>query len=71
MNVNNLFSVLFSRDEGVQISALGVFNGLLKYLTAEQILPFLNTISKMKNSNSVSLRQNMYEMFMWIYDTYR
>eukprot|EP00794_Sanderia_malayensis_P010266 gene10266-11321_t len=66
-----LEAALNHRDEGLQVAALSVFNGLLRSLTPMQILPFLHTISRSLSSASTALRNNIYEMFMWIYDVYR
>ncbi|XP_065059919.1 DNA-dependent protein kinase catalytic subunit-like isoform X2 [Rhopilema esculentum] len=66
-----LVSALNHRDEGIQLASLAAFNGLLKYLNAEEILPLADSITKYRSCNSVTLRQKMYDTFIWIYDTYR
>ena len=68
----NLFVNCFHlRDEGVQLASIDLFNGLLKSLPVNEIFPILKSIAKLRHQSSVLLRDKMYEIFMWIFDTYR
>ncbi|XP_048576196.1 DNA-dependent protein kinase catalytic subunit isoform X3 [Nematostella vectensis] len=65
-------NVMFEhRDEGVQVALLKIIQGLLEKLKMSEIEYVVPSIATMATSSSTACRELMYDIFMWVYDTYR
>ncbi|EDO34280.1 predicted protein, partial [Nematostella vectensis] len=65
-------NVMFEhRDEGVQVALLKIIQGLLEKLKMSEIEYVVPSIATMATSSSTACRELIYDIFMWVYDTYR
>lgn len=62
---------LFFRDEATQLALLKIIHSLLEKLTMRDIEYVMPSITALSTNHSTACRDIMYDILIWIYDTYR
>lgn len=66
-----LSNMITHKEEETQLASIKLARGLIQSLKQEDLLVVLPLVATLQSSNSEILRDEMYELFMWVYDKYR
>lgn len=66
-----LLKTIVFRDEGSQVAVLRIIQGLLKKMTVAEIQFIFPSVTAFGSHPSTICRELMYDILIWIYDTFR